>query len=383
MYDVHELLGKGSFGSVFRAVHRENKKTYAIKMILLTHHMTQYVRLSILNELRILATAVCPFIVTFKEAYVRQSNLCIVTEFASKGDLQRFIRTHAAKRDPIHEQTIWHIFLQISIAVDYLHKLNVLHRDLKPANVLLDANTNVKLADMGIVKILRNSGYGQTQIGTPLYMSPETLKRERYGTKSDSWALGCVLYEMMHLKPAFSTESVYILRNQILAGQYVRNHPRYSPNLNTIVTSLIRVTLRNRLEVRTLLSQREIVQQLHERKLTRSECVPEVKPLFYKACTPPVRVEDWAQVIDMFCDLNHTIKMSDSVEQRMNLIRDIRTKLEQKNVRPRSSRVLPSPSKVYNNKILLEIQNYQQRIQVLQKQISDYEKIIARLKQRI
>jgi hypothetical protein len=129
----------------------------------------------VLNEVRILATHICPFIVSFKEVFVRNHDICIATEYAENGDLQNLIKSQEKKKTPFSENTVWYIFLQTAIALDYLHKLNVLHRDVKPANILIDSNNNVKLADVGIAKVMRNIGYGQTVIGTPLYMSPKVL----------------------------------------------------------------------------------------------------------------------------------------------------------------------------------------------------------------
>ena len=87
------------------------------------------------------------------------------------------------------------------------------NRDIKPANIFIDKYDNVKLGDFGVIKLMKSfMMYGQTQIGTPLYMCPELYKRERYDTKVDNWALGCILYEMMLLKPAFIAKNIYDLK---------------------------------------------------------------------------------------------------------------------------------------------------------------------------
>jgi serine/threonine protein kinase len=355
----------------------------------MTHTMQSYIKQCVLNELRILSTHECPYIVIFKEAFMKSTNtLYLVTEFASGGDLQQLLKRHALKQNKISENTVWHIFLQVSIAVDYLHKLNVLHRDLKPANVLLDDHENVKLADMGIVKILRNSGYGYTQIGTPLYMSPEILRRERYGPKSDAWALGCILYELLYLKPAFESNSIYVLRNKIVNGDIYKYLNNYSADLNDILSSLLKVHLRSRLDVSGVLGRPSSVRQLTMRHFQQSRCMPEVKELFYKVCVPPERLEDWRVVVDKFCDLNHTIQMSESSHKKIALIKDIRSKLDKKkiegpkNLRMSYSRVLPANG-VFKNKVVVKISDYENKILILRKQISDYEKIIAHLKKQL
>ena len=172
------------------ARHAHNHKQYAIKTFHSCICMPQYTGNSSINE----PNAGHPFVsfmVTFEEAFVDRQTLHLVTEYASNGDVRAMIRSIRSVGSFWTSTPCGTFSIQLAIAVDYLHKLNVIHRDLKPANVLLDDRHNVKLADFGIAKILRSSaGYGQTHIGTPLYMSPELLRRERYGTLADSWALG-------------------------------------------------------------------------------------------------------------------------------------------------------------------------------------------------
>ena len=388
-YDLHELLGRGSFGSVYRATSRANNKVYAVKIINVGYSTTSHARMCVLNEVRILATHVCPFIVSFKEVFVRNQDLCIATEYAENGDLQNLIKTQEKKNTHFSENTVWYIFLQTAIALDYLHKLNVMHRDVKPANILIDANDTIKLADVGIAKLMRNIGYGQTVIGTPLYMSPEVLKRERYGIKTDAWSLGCVLYEIMCLRPAFQSTSMFALRNDIILA---RIHPIsrdiYSTYLISIVYKLIKASTRLRWCISTLLIQPEVSKMMKEREMQRSECNPRVKPLFYKALSPPLHMEDWKRLSEMFCELNHTIQLSDSMAVEMKLVSNLRNQLDRANraVTPRSMNVrVVRPARIqinnaFVNKKRAEIAEHERKIIVLRKEILDNEKAILRLR---
>ena len=102
-----------------------------------------------------------------------------------------------------------HWFVQICIALEYVHKRKVLHRDLKTQNVFLTANNTVKLGDFGISKVLENTGdHAVTVQGTPYYMSPEVCESKPYTYASDVWALGCILYELCTLKHAFMSENL-------------------------------------------------------------------------------------------------------------------------------------------------------------------------------
>lgn len=80
----------------------------------------------------------------------------------------------------------------------------ILHRDLKPGNIFLDLNSDVKLGDFGLARVLNNeSQFAFTHVGTPYYMSPEQIHDQKYNEKSDIWSLGCIIYELCALHPPF------------------------------------------------------------------------------------------------------------------------------------------------------------------------------------
>ena len=83
--------------------------------------------------------------------------------------------------------------------MDYLHsKLNIVHRDLKPANILMK-NNQCKISDFGFAKNLQNdNSIMKSIVGTPLYMSPQLLKKLKYTNKSDLWSIGLIYYQMLH-----------------------------------------------------------------------------------------------------------------------------------------------------------------------------------------
>ena len=85
--------------------------------------------------------------------------------------------------------------------------MKIMHRDLKCANVFLSKSGAAKLGDMNVSKILKK-GLCETQTGTPYYASPEVWGDEPYDYKSDIWSLGCVLYEIIALRPPFRAEDM-------------------------------------------------------------------------------------------------------------------------------------------------------------------------------
>ena len=86
------------------------------------------------------------------------------------------------------------------MGVEYLHGRKILHRDIKTLNVFLDKNDKLRIGDLGVAKILNNTySFANTTVGSPYYLSPEICEEKPYNTKSDIWALGCVLYELCTL----------------------------------------------------------------------------------------------------------------------------------------------------------------------------------------
>ena len=143
----------------------------------------------------------------------------IVMEYCESGDLAGIIKRRTSK--PFSEKQILDWFVQLSMAVDYIHSRHILHRDLKSNNVFVTANNIIKLGDFGIARVLdRTLEQAKTVIGTPYYMSPEVCESKPYSYKSDLWALGCILYEMCTRKHAFDSTNLLGLVFQIVQGKY-------------------------------------------------------------------------------------------------------------------------------------------------------------------
>ena len=238
-FQILSKLGEGAYSTVFKVKRIVDNQIYALKKVKLLN-LSEKEKENSLNEVRILASVKSNFVVSYKEAFFdeKDNTLCIVMEFADRGDLYQKIVAHKKSAKFFEESDIWRIFIQLVKGLKALHDLKILHRDMKSANVFLFSNGCAKLGDLNVSKVARR-GLGYTQTGTPYYASPEVWKDKPYDHKSDVWSLGCVLYEMITLRPPFRAKDMEGLFNKVCKGQYSRIPDRFSDDLFKIVQYLL------------------------------------------------------------------------------------------------------------------------------------------------
>lgn len=133
-------------------------------------------------------------------------------------------------------------FIQLCLALKYIHGMNILHRDIKCQNIFISKENVIKLGDFGIACVLQNTlDHAQTVIGTPYYLSPEICQRQPYNHKSDIWAMGCVLYEMISLRHPFESTDFAQLVLKILHGDFTPIPENHGTLLQDLVSVLLRV----------------------------------------------------------------------------------------------------------------------------------------------
>ncbi|EKX36469.1 hypothetical protein GUITHDRAFT_155234, partial [Guillardia theta CCMP2712] len=224
------LIGKGSFGKVYRAVRLSDNIEYALKELDM-RPMQQREREDCVNEVRILASSTCnPYIVRYFDAFMEGESLWIVTELARGGDMDAKVKRHQKRGEYMPEDMIWNFFIQICQGLKHLHSANILHRDIKAPNIFITGPRSVKIGDMGVAKCTR-SGMARTQIGTPYYMSPELWRNLPYDQKSDIWSLGVLIYEFAALKHPFQAQNERQLYERVMRGAYPPIPRCYSPEL--------------------------------------------------------------------------------------------------------------------------------------------------------
>ena len=234
-----KVLGKGTYGCVYKAKRISDGQSYAVKVVNLSSLNHSEIEDAV-NEIRLMASFTSPFIIRFFEAFVDNRRLCIVTEYSRLGDLAHLIERRRKKKRPFSENDIWRFLIQILEGIKVLHNCGVVHRDLKSANILISAPDMIKIADLGISTVLHTTQLARTQIGTPLYLAPEVWKRKPYDSKCDMWSLGILLHEMMTFTFPFTARSTKELAQKVCIGKF--SIPKgYSSDLISVLRRLLQV----------------------------------------------------------------------------------------------------------------------------------------------
>ena len=245
-FDIVSKLGDGAYSIVYKVRRRADNKTYALKKVKMKNLNIKEKNNS-LNEVRILASIKSPFVISYKEAFIspEDSCLCLVMEYADRGDLYQKIVSFKKRRQLFEEADVWKIFIQITRGLKTLHDLKILHRDFKSANIFLFSNGTAKIGDLNVSKVVYK-GVGNTQTGTPYYASPEVWNNEPYDIKSDIWSLACITYEMLTLNPPFRADTFEGLYKKVVAGKYSKINSKYSNDMNELLKLLFKVNPKER-----------------------------------------------------------------------------------------------------------------------------------------
>jgi len=169
-----------------------------------------------------------PLVVAYYGSFLNNEEVWILMDYCQLGSVKDVIKI---VKEPLNERQCGYVLQQVLLGLVYLHKENILHLDIKAANILITGDGDVRLADFGVSEQLRDINHfidALDYVGSPLFMAPEVIRKERYNNKADIWSLGITIIEMVEGRPP-NTDINCIEKLPELAN---RDPPTFSnPNL--------------------------------------------------------------------------------------------------------------------------------------------------------
>ncbi|KAJ8669590.1 hypothetical protein QAD02_000849 [Eretmocerus hayati] len=196
VFDIICKLGEGSYGSVYKALHKESGQVLAIKQVPVDTDLQE-----IIKEISIMQQCDSPYVVKYYGSYFKNTDLWIVMEYCGAGSVSDIMRL---RKKTLQEDEIATILCDTLKGLEYLHLRRKIHRDIKAGNILLNNEGHAKLADFGVAGQLTDTmAKRNTVIGTPFWMAPEVIQEIGYDCVADIWSLGITALEMAEGKPPY------------------------------------------------------------------------------------------------------------------------------------------------------------------------------------
>jgi len=253
-YRLNRKVGKGGMGTVWAATNTATGTPVAVKLLTTEAASSEEMRQRLVREATVAGRIRHPNIVHFHEVGLTDDNEpFLVMELLQGQTLRQLIRDRGKLDTPT---ALW-VASEIGHALQSAHAASIAHRDLKPGNVFLnrdaDGKITLKVVDFGVSKFLAEDQAVLTStgaaIGSPAYMSPEQAKGDGVDHRTDIWALGIVIFEMIAGRRPFVAESPVALLSQILFAEVPRLRD-FEPDVDPVVDAIVSRCLDRQVESR-------------------------------------------------------------------------------------------------------------------------------------
>ncbi|KAG4302224.1 hypothetical protein PCK1_001496 [Pneumocystis canis] len=203
-YTRQELIGRGSYGAVYKGIHNETKQVVAIKVLNLDTTEDDVAdiqrEISMLSQLK---QVDAQNVVRYHGSFLYDTRLWVIMDFCEGGSIRTLMKSCR-----IEEKYLSVIIREILIALNCIHRAGIIHRDIKAANILVTNEGQVQLCDFGVAAQLSANNFKRsTFAGTPYWMAPEVITEGvSYNFKADIWSLGITVYEIATGNPPFADQ---------------------------------------------------------------------------------------------------------------------------------------------------------------------------------
>ena len=231
LFEEVRPLGRGAFGAVWLAFKKDTGAPFATKKMVKCIAKQNKMLKDVLIEREVLAKIRSPFCVNLHYSFQDADNIALVLSLMPGGDLAFLLQTRYSetkkKEDrvftPLSAQTLKFYAASMACGLQAIHEAGYVYRDLKPQNVLLDAEGQVRISDMGLTADITKGPIKQCS-GTRGYWSPETIKKEKYTTAPDWWSLGVTVYVLTSDKMPFKGKTDEEKDAATLSGEIEYSH---------------------------------------------------------------------------------------------------------------------------------------------------------------
>ena len=231
-FEVLQVLGKGSFGEVFLVQKHDSKMLYAMKVLRKDKIMGQNLIKYAKTERNVLSYVRHPFIVSLNYAFQTPEKLFLILDYCPGGDLG-FQISREKKFDEFRARIY---VCEVLLALEELHKRDIIFRDIKPDNIVLDEEGHAMLTDFGLSKEgVYDNFMARSFCGSVAYLAPEMIKRQGHGKAVDWYLLGVLLYEMLTGTPPYFNPNREQLYQNIQSGKL-----KLPPSLASETKNLLR-----------------------------------------------------------------------------------------------------------------------------------------------
>ena len=319
LFEKHECLGEGTYGTVWTGMELSTKRTCAIKIVKLDDDLEE-----IKQEVAIMKESESPFIVKFYGCYwgKRREMIWMVMEHCIAGSLNDLMYVCDTT---LTEAQIRAVVAAMVLGLEYLHKHLIIHRDIKAGNVLLTGEGHVRLADFGVSAKMKNkSDRRTTAIGAPFWMAPEVILEKKYDGRADIWSVGITVIELAESRPPNS--HINPMRALFLIPKSpppkLKKPQDYTADMNNFVKECLTVNM-NKRPTATQLKKRSFV-EAEIKEFQQNNTSAAVKSLVTKSLD---KIQSWRQ--EQFAEDDDSDESSDDEDSISGLLDDMDRKTEQ------------------------------------------------------
>ncbi len=292
-YQIIEELGQGGMGKVYKAFDKEVNVRVALKLVKPEIAADKNTIDRFRNELKVAREISHKNICRMHDLGREAGTYFITMEYVSGEDLRSFIRR--ARRLDIG--TAISIAKQVCEGLAEAHRLGVVHRDLKPSNIMIDNEGNAKIMDFGIARSLKGKGItgAGVMIGTPEYMSPEQVEGKEADQRSDLYALGVILYEMVTGRVPFEGDtplSIAVKHKSEIAKDPRELNAQLPEDLSRLILRCLEKAKEKRFQSATDFSAE--LERMERGVITAERTAPAGKDTAYKEKTRPFHLKRFA-----------------------------------------------------------------------------------------